>query len=61
MQELVALRATIANLDPNLPADVLKKNLEKVKMHYGRWMMTTQGQRPPPLEAAGGQAPGPRT
>lgn len=51
VQELVALRATIANLDPNLPADVLKKNLEKVKMHYGRWLMTTQGQMPPPLGA----------
>jgi hypothetical protein len=58
VQELVALRATVANLDPNLPADVLKKNLEKVKTHYGRWLMTTQGQMPPPLEAAGGQAPG---
>lgn len=51
VQELVALRATIANLDPNLPADVLKKNLEKVKMHYGRWLMTTQGQMPSPLGA----------
>lgn len=57
VQELVALRATIANLDPNLPADVLRKNLEKVKTHYGRWLMTTQGQMPPPLEAAGGQNP----
>jgi hypothetical protein len=57
VQELVALRATIANLDPNLPPDVLKQNLEKVKLHYGRWLMTTQGQMPPPLEAAGGQNP----
>lgn len=47
VQELVALRATVANLDPNLPDDVLRANLEKVKRHYGRWLMTTQGQMPP--------------
>ena len=56
VQELVALQSTVANLDPNLPAPVLKQNLQTVRDRYSRWLMTTQGQMPPPL---GAQTPAP--
>jgi hypothetical protein len=40
VQELMALQASVANLDPNQSPQQLKKNLAKAKQHYVNWMDT---------------------
>lgn len=40
VQELNALQASIANLDPKQGKDLLMKNLEKIERHYRNWLNT---------------------
>lgn len=46
VQELVALQATVANLDTAQDPATLKANLEKIYTHYGNWKRTLQGNLP---------------
>jgi hypothetical protein len=48
VQELIALQATLANLDIGQSERQLRANLYKVKDHYNKWLSTVEG--------AGGEA-----
>lgn len=52
VQELVALQATVANLDVGQSPAQLRANLRKVREHYNNWLKAV-GERPIP--AAGGR------
>jgi len=52
VQELVALQATVANLDIGQSEAQLRRNLEKVRNHYNKWLSAVEG-------TAGGGAIGP--
>jgi hypothetical protein len=51
VQELNALQATIANLDPNQNEAQLRRNLGKVQQHFNRWKQTVTGNGAPPAGA----------
>jgi len=46
VQELVALQATVANLDIGQSEKQLRANLNKVKSHYQRWLNAAEGRTP---------------
>ena len=51
VQELLALKATVASLDLNQSKEQVQKNLQKIRQHYVRWLEVMD-------EAAGGGASG---
>lgn len=44
VQELKALQASIASLDTEQTPAQLKKNLQRVRTHYGNWLSAVQGE-----------------
>lgn len=58
VQELVALQSSVASLDMKQSPETLKKNLDQIKYHYGRWREAVLGKIPEDKRpAAGASAP----
>lgn len=58
VQELVALQSSVASLDMKQSPETLKKNLDQIKYHYGRWREAVLGKIPEDKRpTAGASAP----
>lgn len=51
VQELQALQATVGSLELGQSKEELKKNLDKIELHYNNWLNTVGGTAPAPAAA----------